>query len=136
MSLSLERQLIILGEQDGGNVSEFLKPRATIQYKHHIRDEIEFERSNVAQLPFQLSAICITVLRFGIFNASYIGDDQARLKFRREIRKGLKYFRRYLTIIQQTPLKGEKEVLTSAMNAPKWTFFFCFRRATFKSIFG
>lgn len=113
MSLSLERQLIILGEQDGGNVSEFLKPRATIQYKHHIRDEIEFERSNVAQLPFQLSAICITVLRsfLGIFNASYIGDDQARFKFRREIRrdcKGLKYFRRYL-IIQQT-LKGEKEV--------------------------
>lgn len=109
MSLSLERQLIILGEQDGGNVSEFLKPRATIQYKHHIRDEIEFERSNVAQLPFQLSAICITVLRFGIFNASYIGDDriQARLKFRRDC-KGLKYFRRYL-IIQQT-LKGEKEV--------------------------
>lgn len=135
MSLSLERQLIILGEQDGRNVSEFLKPRATIQYKHHIRDEIEFERSNVAQLPFQLSAICITVLRFGIFNASYIGDDQARLKFRRDC-KGLKYFRRYL-IIQQIPLKGSrKRSLTSAMNAPKWIFFFCFRRATFKSIFG
>lgn len=133
MSLSLE--LIILGEQDGRNVSEFLKPRATIQYKHHIRDEIEFERSNVAQLPFQLSAICITVLRFGIFNASYIGDDQARLKFRRDC-KGLKYFRRYL-IIQQIPLKGSrKRSLTSAMNAPKWIFFFCFRRAIFKSIFG
>lgn len=133
MSLSLE--LIILGEQDGRNVSEFLKPRATIQYKHHIRDEIEFERSNVAQLPFQLSAICITVLRFGIFNASYIGDDQARLKFRRDC-KGLKYFRRYL-IIQQIPLKGSrKRSLTSAMNAPKWIFFFCFRRAIFKLIFG
>lgn len=103
--------------------------------KHHIRDEIEFERSNVAQLPFQLSAICITVLRFGIFNASYIGDDQARLKFRRDC-KGLKYFRRYL-IIQQIPLKGSrKRSLTSAMNAPKWIFFFCFRRAIFKSIFG
>lgn len=66
MSLLLERQLIILGEQDGRNVLEFFEPRTTIQYKHPL--EIEFDRSNVAQLPFQLSAICITVCA-GIFNA-------------------------------------------------------------------
>lgn len=50
MSLLLERQLIILGEQDGRNVLEFFEPRTTIQYKP-IRDRIRSEQCCTVTVP-------------------------------------------------------------------------------------
>lgn len=119
MSLLLERQLIIFGEQDGRHESrrvlEFFKPRTTMRYKRPIRDEIEFDRSNVARLPFQLSAICITVCAC-IFNApamlSYIGGDQGRLISRNSPRLQRWTFEIFLTISDNNSrklLKGKRK---------------------------